>query len=207
MSASTRERDSLQSMFNETTKEFERMKSSFEQLSEEHADAITERDELNKKVIEAAEDATTLTKQNRRETQVMLEKITSLEAERDKLKTFSAEMKSKLETSTKDGDELSRAFEQEKQERSRLERLTSELEDAKRNEEASVSSVRMSMQNALSSAETQVSGLEAQVRNLEGRLQRATNEKQLMEGSVVSLTGEVESIRRTLQQSVDDICS
>ena len=63
------------------------------------------------------------------------------------------------------------------------------------------------MQNALSSAETQVSGLEAQVRNLEGRLQRATNEKQLMEGSVVSLTGEVESIRRTLQQSVDDICS
>ena len=207
LSASTRERDSLQSMFNETTKEFERMKSSFEQLSEEHADVITERDELNKKVIDAAEDATTLTKQNRRETQVMLEKITSLEAERDKLKTFSAEMKSKLETSTKDGDELSRAFEQEKQERSRLERLTSELEDAKRNEEASVSSVRMSMQNALSSAETQVSGLEAQVRNLEGRLQRATNEKQLMEGSVVSLTGEVESIRRTLQQSVDDICS
>ena len=92
LSASTRERDSLQSMFNETTKEFERMKSSFEQLSEEHADVITERDELNKKVIEAAEDATTLTKQNRRETQVMLEKITSLEAERDKLKTFSAEM-------------------------------------------------------------------------------------------------------------------
>ena len=80
-----------------------------------------------------------------------------------------------------------------KAERSRLERLTSELEDAKRNEEASVSSVRMSMQNALSSAETQVSGLEAQVRNLEGRLQRATNEKQLMEGSVVSLTGELKA--------------
>ena len=207
LSASTRERDSLQSMLNETTKEFERMKSSFEQLSQEHADVLTERDDMSKKLIDAAEDASTLTKERRRETQVMLEKITSLESERDKLKTFSAEMKSKLETATKDGDELSRAYEQEKEERAKLQRLNSDLEDAKRNEEASVSSVRMSMQNALSSAETQVSGLEAQVRNLEGRLQRALNEKQLMEGSVVSLTGEVESIRRTLQQSVDDICS
>ena len=114
LSASTRERDSLQSMLNETTKEFERMKTSFEQLSQEHADELTEKDDISKKLIDAAEDASTLTKERRRETQVMLEKITSLESERDKLKTFSAEMKSKLETATKDGDELSRAYEQEK---------------------------------------------------------------------------------------------
>ena len=70
------------SMLNETTKEFERMKSSLEQLSQEHADVLTEKDDISKKLIDAAEDASTLTKERRRETQVMLEKITSLESER-----------------------------------------------------------------------------------------------------------------------------
>ena len=207
LSASTRERDGIQSLLSQTSKELEKFKIGNENMTVENESLTSRVADLEQQVVEAAEDAGALTKERRRETHVMLEKIASLETERDNLKKFSGEMKTRLEGATTDGEDLVAQLKGERSARENFEQLYNELTEERRNEESSISSVRNSMQNAVSSAETKVSGLEAQVRNLEGRLNRTTNEKSVVESSVVALTSEVESIRRTLSQAVDDVCS
>ena len=207
LSSSTRERDGVQAILNKTGKQLEKAMADLAENKAGNENLSARVDDLQQQVVDAAEDAKTLTSERRRETQMYLEKIGSLETENASLKQHNDNMKDKLNRATEDGQDLDVRLNSERAAREKYESLYSQLEEEHRNQESSVSNARSAMENALSSAETKISGLEAQVHNLEGRLQRSSSEKSVMESSIVALTSEVESIRRTLSQSIDEVCS
>jgi len=207
LSSSTRERDGVQAILNKTGKTLEKAMADLAENKAENENLSARVDDLQQQVVDAAEDAKTLTSERRRETQMYLEKIGSLETENASLKQHNDVMKDQLNRATEDGQDLDVRLNSERAAREKYETLYSQLEEERRNQESSVSSARSALENALSSAETKISGLEAQVQNLEGRLQRSSSEKSVMESSIVALTSEVESVRRTLSQSIDEVCS
>ena len=164
-------------------------------------------DALRQDLDTAREDALQMQSEHRADRQVFNEKIQTAEEAAEKAKRTASEAERIRTMQEKELDVVEMRLKEESDGKKRYTGVSRELRDRVSELEEEGRRLMRELSSERAGRETDDDANTATISNLDRRLRVATEERTLVEASVVSMTTDIESIRRTLVRSLDDVCT
>ncbi len=171
-------------------------------------DVLAETGESLRGELEASrQEVASLVREHRRDREVLHEKIQrSEENERDAVEARDT-LSGRVAVLDAEVSSLAGQLVEERAAGARLAKERRELRNSFETASATKEQVVSQLEQERATARREIDALETRASGLEARLRAVSEGKGVAESSVVGLTTEVESIRRTLTRAVDDICT